>query len=189
MRYVDGLTEFVDFFWVSVQIGTWSTIECGASIIAGCLATLRPLLKHLAVTTRDASVLGSCMKQVSWSFRSSARSEQSTLPHYHSKSSDTKAGSSRHQPISITGQMDTPTLLEFMAHPGEEVFALNGCSRDGRTSTDPILNQQPGVDGVNFPWPAKRRDSDRRRQTMHASWTLRDGVASDGRTSQREILK
>jgi hypothetical protein len=77
-----------------------------------------------------------------------------------------------------------------MARPGEEVIQLNGGSRDGRTSTDPILNQQLGVDGINFPWPAKTVDSDRRRQTMHASWTLRDdAAASDGRTSERELLK
>jgi hypothetical protein len=189
MRYVDGLTDFTDFFWVSVQISTWSTIECGASIIAGCLATLRPLLKRIAVTARDASSLGSCMNQVSRSFKSGARSENSTLPHYHSAASDKKTGSSRHRPISISGQMDTPTLLEFIARPGEEVIQLNGGSRDGRTSTDPILNQQPGGDGINFPWPAKTAGSDRRRQTMHVNWTLRDGAASDGRTSERESFK
>ncbi|PVH99654.1 hypothetical protein DM02DRAFT_528532 [Periconia macrospinosa] len=44
-RYVDGLTEVHDFFWATTNISIWSTIEPGAGIMAGCAATLRPLLK------------------------------------------------------------------------------------------------------------------------------------------------
>ncbi|KAH7128816.1 hypothetical protein B0J11DRAFT_578987 [Dendryphion nanum] len=49
-QYVDGLTQIEDFFWNAVNIGIWSTIEPGAGIIAGCLATLRPFLKRFFLT-------------------------------------------------------------------------------------------------------------------------------------------
>jgi hypothetical protein len=71
--------------------------------------------------------------------------------------------------------------MEFLARPGEEVIVLNDRPETGRGSTERILHSQPGVDGVDFPWPAKTTP-DRKRQTLHANWTLRDGVAGDGRT-------
>ncbi|OAG04040.1 uncharacterized protein CC84DRAFT_1057982, partial [Paraphaeosphaeria sporulosa] len=44
-RYVDGLTQIEDFFWNATNISIWSTIEPGVGIMAGCMATLRPLMK------------------------------------------------------------------------------------------------------------------------------------------------
>ncbi|KAF2437906.1 hypothetical protein P171DRAFT_526671 [Karstenula rhodostoma CBS 690.94] len=43
-RYVDGLTQTEDFFWNATNISIWSTIEPGVGIMAGCMATLRPLM-------------------------------------------------------------------------------------------------------------------------------------------------
>jgi hypothetical protein len=68
-------------------------------------------------------------------------------------------------------------MMEFLARPGEEVIAMHDARDVGRSSTERIL--QPGVDGVDFPWPA--RMGERRRQTVHVDWPLRDGVAGDGR--------
>ncbi|KAH7407070.1 hypothetical protein DE146DRAFT_418454 [Phaeosphaeria sp. MPI-PUGE-AT-0046c] len=178
-RYVDALTEVYDFFWAAVNISAWSTIECGAGIIAGCLATIRPLVKRLFNSAYPSTTLGSCMKQVSRSFRSSNRSNGSSLPCHNSASSDVKSGVVTAKPGSR--QVDEPTLLEFLAQPGEEVIALHDGTGNGRESTERIL-QQPGIDGIDFPWPAKTSDS-RKRQTLHSSWTLRNGVASDGRTN------
>jgi hypothetical protein len=183
-QYVSGLTQIAAFFYSGVQIGTWSLIECGASIIAGCLATLRPLLKRLVTTTRDSSILSGCMAQVQRSFKSSAHSDRSTLPRYKNVLSSTKTGRSRDQPIS-RGVIDEPTLLEFLARPDSEMLALSGGNRDGRASTDPILEQAPEVDGVQFPLPAETRNN--KRHTIHTSWTLRDGIANDGRRSERRL--
>jgi hypothetical protein len=181
-RYVDGLTQIEDFFWAAVQIATWSTIECGASIIAGCLATLRPLLRHIAPTSRNTTTLGSGSPQVSRSFGYSARSN--TLPHLNSASS-TKAGSSRNK--SISQNMDESTMMEFLALPGRAVIALSG-KGDGRTSTDPIIAQQLAEERISFSWPTLTRNKSKR-QTMHAISTLEDGVAGDGRTSEWQVSK
>ncbi|KAF2196869.1 hypothetical protein GQ43DRAFT_234899 [Delitschia confertaspora ATCC 74209] len=51
-RYVDGLTQIQDFFWNATNIAIWSTIEPGAGIIAGCLATLRPCLRLFLIKAR-----------------------------------------------------------------------------------------------------------------------------------------
>jgi hypothetical protein len=172
-----------DFFWAAVNISAWSTIECGASIIAGCLATLRPLLKRMFSGVSPSSTLGSCVKQISRSFGSSnwsnGSSNKSSLPSHNTASTDTKSRVGTAKPASR--QIDEPTLLEFLAQPGEEVIALHDGAGHGRESTERIL-QQPGIDGVDFPWPAKTRP-ERKRQTLHSSWTLRNGVASDGRTN------
>jgi hypothetical protein len=180
-RYVDGLTDTQDFFWASVNISIWSTIECGASIIAGCLATLRPLIKRIISKTRVTTTLGSCVKQVSRSFRSNERSSSSTIPRFNSASTEAKSSDSRDKQSSTRPKEQS--LLEFLARPGEEVIAMNDREEHGRESTDRIL-RQPSLSSVEFPWPVKMNE---RRQTIHASWTLRNGVASDGRTCERSL--
>jgi hypothetical protein len=50
---VDGLIEFEDFFWSATNIAIWSTIEPGVGIIAGCLATLRPLVTGIMSKARS----------------------------------------------------------------------------------------------------------------------------------------
>jgi len=51
--YVHNLDFNKDFFWSAVNISIWSTAELGTGIVAGSLATLRPLLKRLIRTTRN----------------------------------------------------------------------------------------------------------------------------------------
>ncbi|KAF2277266.1 uncharacterized protein EI97DRAFT_314786 [Westerdykella ornata] len=70
-QYVDGLTQVDDFFWNAANIAIWSTIEPGVGIIAGCLATLRPLLKRFVTTGR------SIRSSTSRSIRTASRSLQS----------------------------------------------------------------------------------------------------------------
>ncbi len=38
-----------DFLYDTVDVAIWSSVEQGMAITAGCLATLQPLVKHLAV--------------------------------------------------------------------------------------------------------------------------------------------
>jgi len=52
-RYVQSLSIDDDFFYSAVNISIWSTIELGAGIIAGSLATMRPLLKRMLKIGRD----------------------------------------------------------------------------------------------------------------------------------------
>ena len=51
-RYINGLSITPDFFWNAANISIWSTIELGIGIIAGSLATLRPLFKRLFYSAR-----------------------------------------------------------------------------------------------------------------------------------------
>jgi hypothetical protein len=46
-KYIDSLGDRDDFFWNAANVSIWSTIEMGTGIIAGCLATMRPLFKKL----------------------------------------------------------------------------------------------------------------------------------------------
>ncbi|KAF2143414.1 uncharacterized protein K452DRAFT_268925 [Aplosporella prunicola CBS 121167] len=45
IKYIAGLVNPSDFLWSAAMIAIWNTIECGAGITAGSLATLRPLLR------------------------------------------------------------------------------------------------------------------------------------------------
>jgi hypothetical protein len=55
--YIKYLIYGEDFFFSAVNISVWSTIELGTGIVAGSLATLRPLLKRLVRTTREHMTL------------------------------------------------------------------------------------------------------------------------------------
>ncbi|KAF2092256.1 hypothetical protein K490DRAFT_61696 [Saccharata proteae CBS 121410] len=48
---IKGLRATHDFLYTSSDIAIWSTIEPGIGITAACIATLRPLLKHLLYRT------------------------------------------------------------------------------------------------------------------------------------------
>ncbi|KAF2396458.1 hypothetical protein EJ06DRAFT_240883 [Trichodelitschia bisporula] len=45
-KYIEGLGSHDDFFWSAANVSTWSILEMGTGIIAGCLATMRPLFKR-----------------------------------------------------------------------------------------------------------------------------------------------
>lgn len=119
-----------------------------------------------------------CIKHVSRSFRSGQHSSSTkSLPHRASTSSNDKdAIKSQESTDANTAQ---PTYLEFLARPGEDVIALSEQGRRPSSAAERILQPRNNED-LEFPWPAKR---DRKRQTIHASWTLSRGVASDGRTN------
>lgn len=51
-KYINGLSITPDFFWNAANISIWSTIELGTGIVAGSLATLRPLFRQLFYSAR-----------------------------------------------------------------------------------------------------------------------------------------
>lgn len=177
-QYVDGLTQIEDFFWDATNIAIWSTIECGASIIAGCLATLRPLLKRMFATA------GSITK----SLRSSnSRSNGSSRQITNSTSLNTHLGSNERK---TTGSStDKPTFAEFIAEHGE-VIEMSSDAGSERESQDRILRQHE-ESALDFPWPAKVVESWREPErtapmhSKHKSWTSRHKAGSQGRTAHR----
>jgi hypothetical protein len=116
---------------------------------------------------------------VSSSFRSSQQSSDATsLPHYNSACTEAKSVHTRDE--SRGRRADHPTFAEFLARPDEEVIALS--EQGARPGSAAARIVQPRKEKeLEFPWPIKPRD--KKRQTIHASWTLSRGVASDGRTN------
>ena len=53
-KYLSGLGISPEFFWNAANISIWSTIELGAGIVAGSLATLRPLFKRIFYSARHS---------------------------------------------------------------------------------------------------------------------------------------
>lgn len=159
-QYVDGLTQIDDFFWNATNIAIWSTIECGASIIAGCLATLRPLLKRVFATA--GTITKSLRSTNSRSHGSSRQTTNSTSFNTHLASNERKT---------TAPCADKPTFAEFIAERGE-VFEMSSSSSAGgeRESQDRIL--RPDEDSaLDFPWPVKVVESTRepeRTAPMHS---------------------
>ena len=176
---MEGLTDTANFFWASVNIAIWSTIECGTSIVAGCLATLRPLLTRFIITAQSSTALGSsCIKQASRSVRSNERSTTSTIPYYNSASKESKVRESTILPS------NGDTLMEFLARPNEEVIMMNDRGEYSRESTDRIW-RQPSMSSVASPPSAMTNE---KRQTRHASWSFRNVGSHDRRTSERSFF-
>ncbi|KAH6644592.1 hypothetical protein C7974DRAFT_23862 [Boeremia exigua] len=139
-QYVDGLTQIDDFFWNATNIAIWSTIECGASIIAGCLATLRPFLRRIFATAD--TITKSIRSSTSRSNGSSKRTNESTSTNTHFGSNQSRNEGS------IT---DKPTFAEFITEPGEAI-ELSSDAGGERESQDQILRQQE-QSASEFPCP------------------------------------
>lgn len=178
-QYVDGLTQIDDFFWNATNIAIWSTIECGASIIAGCLATLRPLLKRMFTTA--GAITKSLRSSTSQSNGSSRRTDGSTSTTTHISSNEQKRGDSC---------TDKPTFAEFIAERGEVIELSNHVGRE-RESQDRILREYERP-ALEFPWPAKVIGGSAEPvryaplHSKHRNWTSRHRVRAHGDASQRQ---
>ncbi|KAI8932863.1 hypothetical protein NX059_010344 [Plenodomus lindquistii] len=191
-RYVAGITEVDDFFWNAVNISIWSTIEAGASTIAGCLATLRPLLKRVIRLVRERSGVVKCISKISQSLRSGSSANQSSnassLPHPNTTISNPSRAAQRRRRRE-TLDTDDPDFMDFFALPGEDVIALDEDPGRERKSTDLILGKVESERSLEFPWP-QRPDAvvegrkERRRQTVHSSWSTRRGSS---RAAERRL--
>jgi hypothetical protein len=76
------------------------------------------------------------------------------------------------------------TFAEFLARPGEEVIALSERVGRDQYSGERMLQDD---DVVDFPWPVRSNER-QKRQTIHATWTLKRGVGSDGRTAGLNVM-
>ncbi|KAF2641903.1 hypothetical protein P280DRAFT_548514 [Massarina eburnea CBS 473.64] len=150
-QYVDGLTDVRDFFWSATNVSIWSTIEPGAGIIAGCLATLRPLLKQAFATAK--------------SIRSTISHSQKPTPNSSQQGGDgSGTGPTRAHPDCREANID----LEGNQNDNYEL--RSDLSKKGE-STDCILSGQ-SIDT----WPPRRSGSggtfergDKRNDTKNSS--------------------
>lgn len=140
----------------ATNIATWSTIEPGAGIIAGCLATLRPFLKLFVVKAR--------------SFRSNV----------YSSKARSALGSNAHHKIPSRSRRGT----NADTFPQNQSFELKSDVSKKNESTDFILTQTDGVN-ANGSWPSQpvhrlelNRQSDRNTRT---TWTMRSNRTRRGR--------
>ncbi|KAJ8116353.1 hypothetical protein OPT61_g2215 [Boeremia exigua] len=177
-QYVDGITQVNDFFWNATNIAIWSTIECGASIVAGCLATLRPFLKRVFATA--GTITKSLRSSQAESNDSSRRTNESVSTSTQLSSRERKhEGSSK----------DRPIYAEFIAEPGE-VIELSSDAGGERGSQDQILRNDQYA-AREFPWPAKIIETPTEfariapMHSKHRSWSARYRTGSKGETSRR----
>lgn len=166
-RYIEGLVQTDDFFWSVVNISIWSTIEAGACIIAGCLATLRPLMKGALRQARESSAVSSAAHHISRSLRSAHRSNNE-----HSKAHSVSRLSRRDVALSEIDQsffsnerkaslphlVTKPSYTESIARPDSAItpFASEMGIR-GRMSTDPILSRTES-DATDMPLWEKEKE-------------------------------
>lgn len=164
-QYVDGLTQIDDFFWNATNIAIWSTIECGASIIAACLATLRPLLKRMFATA--GTISKSLRSSNTQSLGSSKRTGKSGSANTQLSSGNLKASSA---------SSDKPAFVEFIAG-ADEVIEMSSDTGGDRESQDRILREHE--QSADFPWPVKVVDHPREPERVaplhskHKSWAPR----------------
>ncbi|KAF2795352.1 hypothetical protein K505DRAFT_302186 [Melanomma pulvis-pyrius CBS 109.77] len=169
-QYVDGLTQIEDFFWNATNIATWSTIEPGAGIIAGCLATLRPFLKFFVVKARLVrSYTSHSAKEVSRSFRANK----------YSSKARSAPGSNAHHKIPCRSRRGT----NAETFPPDQSVELKSDVRKKNESTEFILTQTDGVN-ANEPWPSQpehRLESNREiPQNTRTTWTMRSNRTRRG---------
>lgn len=119
---------------------------------------------------------------MSRSLRSSQPSNTGSAAHENSTILEIKDERERNSTMRM--RADEPTFVEFLARPGEDVITLNESDGHRQRTTEHILHTQ-NDNVLEFPWPVK--PNDRKRRTVHASWTLRRGVASDGRTPVADL--
>ena len=138
-RYIEGLLEIDDFFWNVINITMWSTIEAGACIVAGCIATLRPLLKCAMVRAQESTALSGYRAQISRTLRSSQRSHVRSTRDIGLSEIDPNYYSPNKGPSPQLKQ--PPTYVEYIARPGSAVVPLSSDIGNKRASTDFILER------------------------------------------------
>ncbi|OCL06326.1 hypothetical protein AOQ84DRAFT_223942 [Glonium stellatum] len=166
-KYVDGLTRLDDFFWNATNCAIWSAIEPGAGIIAGCLATMRPLFRRAFDTTRTITLSASrSAKRISRPFRSNPNSAAQQSLNEKEKGGlkpANKGDSDRTQSTSMYSAEDGNTKLVTTTKRGE--------------TTDYMITQNDDADG---PWLFNR---DNRGVLVTRNAESDDGLEIDRRSS------
>ncbi|KAF2123470.1 hypothetical protein P153DRAFT_391562 [Dothidotthia symphoricarpi CBS 119687] len=151
-KYVDKLTQFDDFFWNVVSISTWSTIEAGIGIIAGCLATLRPFVRNMAAKARtSSSPLYSCLQKITSSFSSSSKStsRHGELPRFNTVASGNRDSDTKQSSKNTNAKGNELNYIEFPT-PHSEMIAMSSDVGRMRESTDCILQRDEGP-AIQYP--------------------------------------
>ncbi|KAF2119965.1 hypothetical protein BDV96DRAFT_641832 [Lophiotrema nucula] len=170
-KYVEGLTEIDDFFWNATNIAIWSTIEPGAGIIAGCLATLRPFLKSFLHTAR--SIHSSTMR---------SDKHFSRFSPWGGESSYQRSGGDSHSQASDARTSRTGTSADRQSGRDQDFELQSDVSRKGK-STDNIL---PPTKDIIHPWPS-RQDRSFDLEPSGTQRTERNKRASDGYDLDRPL--
>ncbi|KAF2815709.1 uncharacterized protein BDZ99DRAFT_432408 [Mytilinidion resinicola] len=171
--YIDGLTRTDDFFWNATNTAIWSTIEPGVGIIAGSLATMRPLFKSVFTSVRDlTSSASQISKRMSRSFRSPPASgaDKSVLD-------SQKRGSAYLRPDNYSGNdsQHTRTTTTAVSKDGRSTEMKPGFSAtQTAASSEYIVTRNEDQDGQ---WPF-----DRSVLVTHMS-NEEDGIEVDRRSS------
>ena len=169
------------FLGDATNIAIWSTIEPGAGIIAGCLATFRPFLKTFVLTARSirSSATRSTNEQI--------KSKQST-----NNSSNVRSMYDGGVQPSNEGYFDGDKDNFDARSKGDTTIELRPTWNRNRKaeSTDCILEQAYTEDT----WPTQRnysleldRQSSRTNVSRHSSRTSRSRAMSDICSSDRSL--
>ncbi|KAF2431531.1 hypothetical protein EJ08DRAFT_587012, partial [Tothia fuscella] len=78
-KYINDLADRKDFFWNAASVSVWSTNEMGTGIIAGCLATMRPLFSKILYRATNITRAAKGRKSPSPSKSSSKSSSEKKL--------------------------------------------------------------------------------------------------------------
>ena len=185
-RYINGLVRTEDYFWNVVNVAIWSTIESGACITAGCIATLRPLFKCILDRARASSELSRT------NTTPLSRSARSTQVSYLPKSAH--SSSTPHYDIALAeidraccSSEDKRPELQYSCEPlssvslaptGDEVVTLSSDIGFRRTSMEPILDS-PELAIAEFgrhydtkEWPGEETEKTQD-QSARESWSFR----------------
>jgi hypothetical protein len=139
-QYVEGLTQIEDFFWNSVNIGLWSSIEAGAAIMAGCAATLRPLVRRMLARAGTTASKPASPEGLSKS-QSNCLSGASSQPRNDSAAlTTTTSGHDSARSIS-----DKPGFLKSLLAPGKESIELTSQGGHERESQERILDEEAAL--------------------------------------------
>ncbi|KNG46013.1 hypothetical protein TW65_07209 [Stemphylium lycopersici] len=138
-RYIEGLLDISNFFSSVINISTWSTIEAAACIVAGCIATLRPLLKSAIGRAHESLAPSGYIAQLSKTIKSSQRSHARSTGDIGLSEIDPNHCSPNRGP---SPQLkNAPTYVEYIARPGSAVVPLSSDIGNKRASTDFILER------------------------------------------------
>lgn len=162
-KYLWGLTDISDWFWNATNCSIWSCIEPGTGIIAGNLATMRPLFTRFLNAAQSITKSGiSSARQASkqWTPKNSKNSSSAT-------ESTNEMGDRSLQGTTGTG---TKTIISGGKHAAidmHELFFTRGEQRaDSETSSQHRLSTL-AQDGTMLESDSSDNEHDRIRAAAH----------------------
>ncbi|KIW05020.1 hypothetical protein, variant 2 [Verruconis gallopava] len=157
-KYINGLGSMHDFFWTAANISLWSLFEMATGIIAGSLATMRPLFKRLMYKARTITQVGKTRKSGDTGHDASRTRMLSKKKSYGSSTSKSQNAMSmwsksvdpnRSYAATITGGCDhddTDSLSDFDEERGAQLVNL----RDENIYSKDIWSKDPERSRI---WP------------------------------------